>query len=726
MAEENPYAAFRNDPPSGAVGAEPESSAPGGTNPFAEKLPPNIDPVTRRPWQYAGNIPAGDPVGESTGKPIAEDRAPGFGTQAITSLATDPEQRRRIIAQQLFPDLKPQEAQARIFYGPNGRMAAVGMDGQPYYVDPDRPDFSALRTFSPANLVKNVGTLAGPVLPAAGGIAGGAAAGPASLVVGPLAAAGGAAAGDVARQTLAGQFDPQSERTPYNFRQTAGEGVGAGIGQLLGAGLLHLFSPNRLGLSGPDVRTLQRNPAALQDANRLSQQAETQGVTLTPGQASRLPSLLSHEDVMASGSAGPGTADIAAQFYGQQRNQLNQAYQSYLDRVSSASDKTDAAMQFQQGAEDATRLTRQNANAVARPSYQAAERAGQVMSPDLAQLAEQPAVRDALQAARTDYQNLYRRPAPETPDFALWDLAKRKLDDAHGTAKREGQNTTAMSIDSLRGDVLTHLDAAYPTYATAREASAPGQRMAARLQDVSGSTPGGTLGTERARAIVAPVFEGNNPRAIAEARDAFHAAGRGDEWNAGVRAYLQDAFDTASKSQEGLNPAMLRRQLWSDPNKRAAIEASMTPQQFQGFNNIMETIEAVARSRGMNSLTQPRAAGAAALEDVAGSTAGVRLVRGVSSGLSPRVLNVAATAGDKIASSMTQRNLEKLSEKLFSPDGVALLNQTGLMAPGSQRLVSAVAELFGQQVGGTDVVAGRPPVPGLDVRPPRNRLMATQ
>jgi hypothetical protein len=119
-----------------------------------------IDPLTGLPWQFAGNVPQNDPVGQSTGKPIQEDRAPGIGVQAAGSMATDPEQKRRIIAQQLFPDLGPQAAQARVFYGPNGRMAAVGMDGQPYYVDPDRPDFSALRTFSPANLVSNVGALA--------------------------------------------------------------------------------------------------------------------------------------------------------------------------------------------------------------------------------------------------------------------------------------------------------------------------------------------------------------------------------------------------------------------------------------------------------------------------------------------------------------------------------------------------------------------------------------
>ena len=205
-----------------------------------------IDPLTGLPWQFAGNVPQNDPVGQSTGKPIQEDRAPGIGVQAAGSMAADPEQKRRIIAQQLFPDLGPQAAQARIFYGPNGRMAAVGMDGQPYYVDPDRPDFSALRTFSPANLVSNVGALAGPAPPTVGGIGAGAAAGPTSLIAGPLLAAGGAAVGDLVRQTIAGKLDPGVQTTPgaplqpvpYNLRQTGGEALGAGAGQLAGAGFV--------------------------------------------------------------------------------------------------------------------------------------------------------------------------------------------------------------------------------------------------------------------------------------------------------------------------------------------------------------------------------------------------------------------------------------------------------------------------------------------------------
>ncbi len=437
------------------------------------------------------------------------------------------------------------------------------------------------------------------------------------------------------------------------------------------------------------------------DAERNQLLAQSEGLPgLTPGQASGLPSLLQHEDTIASGSAGPEHADIAAQFYGQQRAALQAAYQRHLDTISPAADKTDAAMQFGQGAEDATTAARQQANAAARPSYQAAQAGGNVMSPDLAQLADVPAVNTALQGARGDYANLYRRAAPETPDFALWDLAKRRLDDAVTTARRAGENTQAMAIDSLRGDLLTHLDTAYPSYATARATAAPGQRLAARLEDSIGRASDAS-GNERAKAIVSPVFDSNNPRAITEARDAFTSAGRQDEWNAGVRSYLQDTIDRVSKSQDGLNPAMLRRQLWADPDKRAAMQAAMNPQQFQGLDNFMQVVERVAQSRGMNSLTAPRQAGAAALEDAAANAPGVRAARFAEAAVDPRkAIGVLGKPFGWIGDKLTERNMAGIAGRLFSPDGVAYLRQMAGMSPGSQRALSLTAEFLGQQAGG--------------------------
>ena len=156
--------------------------------------------------------------------------------------------------------------------------------------------------------------------------------------------------------------------------------------------------------------------------------------------------------------------------------------------------------------------------------------------------------------------------------------------------------------------MLTNLDAAYPTYATARDTGGAG----AEARSADGEFARTRRGWRRnaVKQVTAPIFNSNNPRSIAENRDAFMAAGRQDEWNAGIRAYLQDTLDDVVRSQEGLNPGMLRRQIWSNPNRMQAMQAAMTPEQFQGLNNVMETFEAVARSRGMNSLTAPRQAGA--------------------------------------------------------------------------------------------------------------------
>jgi len=679
------------------------------TTTAAPGAPGSIDPITGRPFQFAGNVPSNDPVGQSTGQPIQEGREPGFGTQAIGSLPTDPEQRRRVIAAQLFPKLDPKEAQARVFYGPTGQLAAVGEDNQPYYVD---PRFSVMR---PGSWLPTAGSMVGPALPAIGGAAAGAAAGPASLVVGPVAAGAGAAAGDVARQQLAAHFDPESAKTPYNPMQTAGQAGGAAGGQLAGASLLHIVAPNRLGASAIDVNRI-RAGQALPQAERNQLMAQQEGLAgLTPGQASGLPSLLQHEDTIASGSAGPELSDIAQQFYGKQRADLQAAYQRHLDAISPAADKTDAAMQFQQGAEDATAAARQIANRAARPSYEAAQAGGNVMSPDLAQLAEVPAVKSALQSARSDYANLYRKAAPDTPDFALWDLAKRKLDDTVSTARRAGENTTAMSVDSLRADLLSNLDTAYPTYATARATAAPGQRLASRLEDSIGRAADAS-GNERAKAIVSPVFDTNNPRAISEARDAFTSAGRGDEWNAGVRSYLQDTIDRVSKSQEGLNPSMLRRQLWADPDKRAAMQAAMDPTQFQGLDNFMGTIERVAQSRGMNSLTAPRQRGAAALDEAGANSPGVRAARLTEAALDPsKLLHAAGRPFGMLAEWQTRRNIGGIAERLFSPEGVGYLRQMAGMSPGSQRALSLTAEFLGQQTGG---VVGSPSGPRNELGPP--------
>lgn len=636
------------------------------------------------------------PVETINGKPIEEGRPAGMTTQALASLPTATDAQRRIYGNALFPNLPVSEAAAKITVTPSGRFATVDDKGNPYYLDPASPNPLHPSTLLPGNFVPWVAGGAGSSLPVMGGIAGGLVGGPSSLMVGPLGAAAGAAAGDVGRQFLASRIDPAHQPIAINPKQILTEAAMGGGGRLLGSVINRRIAPNPLALPSADVATL-RNGGALARAQEAYDRATAQGIHLTPGQATRLPSLLSAED--AATFVIPQSQDAARAFYDRQRAQVGSAGQSMLDRVSPVADKTDAAMQFQQGASDAITAARQQANAAARPSYQAAERVGNVMSPDLAQIADVPAVQQAIAKARAAYQNIYRRAPPDTPDFALWDLTKRQLDDMHGVAARAGERTDAMALDGLRTDLRTHLDAAYPTYADARTIAAPGQQLAARLEDAGTGRTAGMGGDERAKAILAPVFDQNNPRAVAEARSAFTAAGREDEWNAGVRAYIQDAFDAASKGQDGLNPKMLRRQIWSNPNVRDNIRAAMNDTQFKGFDNFLRTVEDVAETYPMNSLTEPRREAANRLIGAAGESEPIRALRMLGDLASPSILNVFRTGANNIADRMTGTNINKITGALFTPDGMAMLKTMAQVDPKSQQAVSLASQFVSRAIG---------------------------
>lgn len=264
----------------------PTASGPSVVPDASQAKPGDIDPITGKPYQFATSGTPG-PVGSSTGGFIRDDMVPGAGTQAIISLAGDPEQKRRIAAAQLFPKLDPLEAQARLFYGPNGRLAAVGDDGQAFYVDPvkDR-SLAGVPVPSADNLLAYGATGVGPSMPAAAGTATSALAGP-GIVASPVAGAAGAAAGDVARQLLAAKFDPGSPKyDPKATLGAAGQGALIGATNVVGNALapadtaISGVGGSRVGGTGPAVfpsaaGPASRNPAITQDIPTTSTAAET-------------------------------------------------------------------------------------------------------------------------------------------------------------------------------------------------------------------------------------------------------------------------------------------------------------------------------------------------------------------------------------------------------------------------------------------------------------------
>jgi hypothetical protein len=240
--------------------------------------------------------------------------------------------------------------------------------------------------------------------------------------------------------------------------------------------------------------------------------------------------------------------------------------------------------------------------------------------------------------------------------------------------------------------------------------AAPGQRLAATLQDTATGAAGNAGVDDRARQILAPVFERSNPTYVRQARDAFMQAGREAEWNAGVRGYLQDAIARASTSQQGLNPAMLRRQIWTnlEDGVRANMAAAMTPDQFAGFNRFMQTVEAVARTFPQNSLTAQRLAGQEALR-AAGEDTANRLLRGVGSTLSPNVANIVRDGLNRVADFRNARNVSAVIDNLFSPEGLQYLEQMARLNPASRQAIVVTGQFLAR--GGSAATAGQPEPP---------------
>lgn len=656
-----------------APAAAPAAEGPWSAYQTAE--PPPTAPAPSR-WNFPTTELRNQP-------PVAGGvaRAPGIGTTAAANLATDPEQRRRIYAAQLFPGMPLREALSRIEVGPNGRLYVTQPNGSAMPIEPDRPNMQDPGSFRPDRFAHWAASGAGEALPMLGGIAGGLMASPSSLVGGPLAAAGGAAVGDAARQGLAGYFDPGEQ--PYNYGQTAREAGFAALGQFAGAAYNRGRTPNPLRLPERDVGRVARDPATMAGARAADANATGQGVQLSAGQSSALPSLLTLEDAALR---NPATMDAARQFYERQGTQVAAAGRNMLDSVAPARDLTDAAQAFREAAGEVPNTVRRAANATARPAYQAAEQQGQTVTQGLVDLVDNPAVQQAMARARETAR--LRNGGTLTPadDFQLWDLTRRELRDLADGAAAVGDRTRASAYQDVLSRLSTELDAAFPTYPQARALAAPGQRLAATLEETATGRVGDQGVDSRARQILAPIFERSNPAYVAQARDAFMQAGQGAEWNAGIRAYLQDAIGRASTSQAGLNPAMLRRQIWAnlEDGVRANMQAAMTPQQWAGFNRFMQVVESTARTFPENSMTVQRLGGQEALR-AAGEDNANRVIRTAAAGLSPEVAYSVRNGLNRIADWRNANNVQAVVNNLFSDQGLAFLEQMARISPTSRR-----------------------------------------
>ena len=731
-------------------------------SPQGQAMPPGrsdaeLDAVLFGRSQPAAALPEDTPMSRSQGQPISGNRLPGVVDQAVMGLSTDPDQWKRITAARLFPG-DPNGMQ-RLGEDEKGRRYAVGDDDKPYYVDPISPrvnlgplsramgatmpgQFFRLFTETPSasnepsrlgNPLQWAASGVGGALPMVGGMVGGLAAAPTSMVAGPVMAAGGAAAGDAARQGLARYFDPSANHPPMDYGSMAKEAALSGAGQFLGAGAARLMNPNPLGLSAGEVNLLRQPNGVTPQARDAFARAEAQGVPLSMGQATGLPSLLQFEDAAKN---NPLFVDRAQAFYQTQGNRLQAAGQGMLNTVSPIADKTEGAMMFQGGATDTVGFTRQNANRMAKDAYDRAASVempppvpGQttpILSPIKAAPTRGPVSIEgktpplpndrfrpydllgtpdgayAYNGARTFAANDgYRLPAIEevergaTIPYEGWDYMRRELQAQALEQTKKGNNTRASQLGDMARGIREEVIKVNKPYGEALEIVAPGQRLAELLSESGVGKVSEKTGEEKMRAIMAPIFDGNNPTAIARARTAFIDAGKSDEWMAGTRAYIQDALDKAGQSQNGLNPATLRRQVWGNTDNRDAIKAALTPGQYEGFENFMKTVEDAARTYPMNSLTDMRANAKGALAAASENNGTVKTIRALRNlGTITKWPDTFGRLLGGVEQRAIQRDMSRIIDNLFTLDGMKYLEEMSKYSPGSMRMVNATGQII--------------------------------
>jgi len=677
---------------------EPTQQWPG--TPVFGRAPSRAD--RDRPQRPAENWP-GTPVfvnprrddvtAQSIDKPIVYDRTrlPRTAAIAAGSFPTDPNARIRIFAADLFPSMEIGAASRR-FGLSGGRIYYVGADGKNYWAE---PQLSA----NPSDVANWVASGVGAALPFVGGAVGGLGSGPGSIVASGV----GAAAGDVARQVGAQAVTPEGPPgTPpveYDPWQTVGEAATAGVGQAVGLGLGRALTRNPVGIT-PIDRSNARLVARSGSADAAQAEATAHGVPLSFGQATNLRSARETERALA---ADPSTADVMQAFYENQRQSLRSAVLRDLDKISANPSDVGAAS-FRTAAGEVGDTVRRTANAQARPFYQAAES----QTVPLAGFAPEnlPVIGNAMNAVRNDplIGNSLRGFPDDSVKFL--DQVRRHLDDQIGAALRAGENNRARLLRDARADVQDAL-LTNQNYRAALDAARPGQQAAARIEESGAARVSNAAPDAPARQITSPLFDYRrvSPAGIAQARADFVAAGKTEEWNDGLRAFLESTLDMSSRGiAGGASAVRLRFELWADPRARAAMKAAMDGPQFASFERLMQVVEHVARTLPENSATANKLMSAEAVNAMARGPM-AKSIQFVGSVLSPmRLADAPGAVADRLTWGLTQRGKEALAAAVTDPRNLEALRRLRMLSPNSQAAIGIASQLLTRV--GTGAAAG--------------------
>jgi hypothetical protein len=573
----------------------------------------------------------------------------GFNAVFQSALVNDPDTKRKILADTLFPN--DPDGIYRVGFDRAGQPVYVGDDGKLHKIASGTAAFGAqLLANAPETVGAGIGAFGGP--------------GTAALIASGMHGL---------KRVAAGQIFDEPQTSLGNLKGMALEGGTTLIGEGVGRGI------NALGNAG---RRIDLTPADIAAAERVRERVLREAnVNLNLADASDDPNI---KGIYAFGSRQPGPA---ARLLREDRLRSDREFHQQTERVLNTVARAEPSEQAGQTAVNAARQAidgaYQRAQAIAAPRYDQAYAAmPRITDPELMRYFQLPGFGEAFEAGQRTAQIERRGLRPfQPPDLRSMDYMKRELDDMVRQLERTNP-TQAGAMREQVGNFVRRLDEISPEYARARTAYRRAVRWGVTPLETGKVGVLARIDDPQARTAAAQVLSDTNVSAanIAQTR-AILERQNPEAWNGLVRQWLASKWDDAlerTQSGEVRNRAgKFQRLVFASPRDEELARAMLTPEQFHTFNELMFAAQRLASTPIGGSSTPHDLAVGKTLEGAVG-----RVVQVIGA-----IRHPVKTLEDATRARAREENLLDIVSAIVDPEQRRRLNVILRMRPGTQQAV---------------------------------------
>ena len=657
--------------------------------------------------RQTGITSEGQAVGVSKDFPIEIDQAvktptstvdaADIGTMVKANFVDDPKTQMAIYASDRFPD-EPIDKAVQRYKEVDGKVAFTTgeklADGQlKYYFE--KPDsiggkvekfIAAIPAYGPEAVMSAIGGMGGFVSGTATG-------GPLAPVTGPAGgitgAALGAAGGEGYRKTIGGLFFDEPQTVKGNIKSMKESAKAGAIGEVVGLGMGAGWNTFLTKKVVRDIADLDQGAT-----DTLLNMAKSQGIDLTPAEATGLQSLISRQELLRD---LPASADVIQKFLKTRNEQVQKAVLNMFSDLAPKVKSPERA--YRGGIEAANRKLEQLTTRRHKKTSNLYKKAfaEQKTPVDVKPVMEKlqgwkdigtggDLVGGATKEQASMIDNIISELTVESPVAGMGQVQKNSVEALHQVKLKidkmidaipESPSAKQKFDDRILSDVkkslLAQMKKASPEYDEARALYA---KLSGPVDEFKKTFAAdiGSLDPKKAKRVGTILFsETSSPLEIRHAKSMISSLDP-EAWNGVVRGYLEQVFNRGLKDSsigaEGNIGGMYRKAIFGSKDARSKLRAALSPQQYRSVSDLMTVLEATGKAFKQQSNTMPR--------QVAKETMEVE-----AEGLL-RIADIAATptqATGKLLQSLRTLSLEDYARKqakmLTSPTAMVDLKKAG-------------------------------------------------